>query len=314
MRPRMTDPNRSLLTLRGLDAGTLTSLLDRTESLLPVVRGVAQLPRADSGAVVGLLFLENSTRTRCSFETAVHRLGHHPVVLAGQGSSVGKGESLSDTAANIAAMGMQALVVRTPLAGGAALVAKFTGVPTINAGDGRHEHPTQGLLDASTLRSHLGSLEGKRILIVGDILNSRVARSNIHALTTLGATVVLVGPPPLVPWVFAECAPQIEVAHDLDAVLETVDAIMMLRIQLERSAGKSVSSDYRAAFGMTSTRASRLREGVPVLHPGPINRGVELDDEVAADLARCLVLEQVARGVSARMAILERALVPALST
>lgn len=308
MPPRMTDPNRSLLTLRGLDAGTLTTLLDRAESLLPVVRGADHIPRIVSGAVVGLLFLENSTRTRCSFEIAVHRLGNHPVILTGQGSSVVKGESLSDTAANIAAMGVQALVVRTSLAGGADLVARVTGLPTINAGDGRHEHPTQGLLDASTLRSHLGSLEGKRILIVGDILNSRVARSNMHALTTLGATVVLVGPPSLAPWSFAECGPQIEVSHDLDAVLETADGIMMLRIQLERDAGRSVSSDYRVAFGMTSSRASRLQEGVPVLHPGPINRGVELDDAVAADIARCLVLEQVARGVAVRMASLERAL------
>lgn len=305
MPPRMTDPNRSLLTLRGLDAGTLTALLDRTESLLGVVQSGAHPPQVDAGAMVGLLFLENSTRTRCSFEAAVHRLGHHPVSLTGQGSSLGKGESLSDTAANIAAMGMQALVVRTSLSGGAAQVARITGIPTINAGDGRHEHPTQGLLDASTLRASLGSLEGKRILIVGDILNSRVARSNMHALTALGATVVLVGPPSLAPWTFAEGGPRIEVSHDLDAVLESADAVMMLRIQLERDAGRSVSSDYRAAFGMTSSRASQLREGVPVLHPGPINRGVELDDDVAADIARCLVLEQVTRGVAARMAILE---------
>jgi aspartate carbamoyltransferase catalytic subunit len=309
MPPRMTDSNRSLLTLRGLDAATLTALLDRTESLLPVAQGIERMSKTDAGAMVGLLFLENSTRTRCSFETALHRLGHHPVSLTGQGSSVGKGESLTDTAANIAAMGVRALVVRTSYSGGADLVARVTGVPTINAGDGRHEHPTQGLLDASTLLAHLGSLRGKRILIVGDILNSRVARSNIHALATLGATVVLVGPPSLVPWVFAEFGPTIEISHDLDAVLESADAVMMLRIQLERDAGKSVSSDYRMAFGMTSSRASRLPEGVPVLHPGPINRGVELDDEVAADLARCLVLEQVSRGVAARMAILERALV-----
>ena len=308
MPPRMTDPNRSLLTLRGLDAGTLTALLDRTESLLGVVQSGAHPPQVDAGAMVGLLFLENSTRTSCSFEAAVHRLGHHPVSLTGQGSSVGKGESLSDTAANIAAMGMQALVVRTSLSGGAAQVARITGIPTINAGDGRHEHPTQGLLDASTLRASLGSLEGKRILIVGDILNSRVARSNIHALMALGATVVLVGPPPLLPWTFAELGPGVEVAHDLDGVLGSADAVMMLRIQLERDAGRAVASDYRFAFGLTAERLERLRPDVPILHPGPMNRGVEIDDAAAADIARSSILEQVTRGVAVRMAIIDRAL------
>lgn len=302
----------SLLGLRGLDRAAITSILDRADALLPAVAGA---PVADAGsrvsAVVGLVFLEDSTRTRCSFETAVHRLGHRPVVLSGRGSSASKGESLRDTAANLAAMGLDALVVRCSQAGGPRIVREATGLPVVNAGDGRHEHPTQGLLDLSTLRSRLGSLEGRRILIVGDVLNSRVARSNLHGLSTLGAQIVLVGPPSLVPWRLADLAPNIVVSHDLDAVLETADAVMMLRIQRERDAGRAVAADYRQAFGMTTARAATLPDGVPILHPGPVNRGVELDDGVLDDPTRSLVLDQVRRGVSIRMAVLERALAAA---
>ncbi|MCP4835042.1 MAG: aspartate carbamoyltransferase catalytic subunit [Phycisphaera sp.] len=297
-----------MLGLRDLDAAALESILDRTESMLPVVRDGATSPTPARPAVIGLLFLENSTRTRCSFEVATRRLGHQPIVLTGQGSSLDKGESLVDTAANLAAMGLDALVIRSAIAGGADLVARHIGIPVLNAGDGRHEHPTQALLDASTLRARLGPLAGKRVLIVGDILNSRVARSNIHALTTLGATVVLVGPPSLLPWTFAEFGPGVEVTHDLDGVLESADAVMMLRIQLERDAGRAVASDYRVAFGLTVDRLARLGPDVPVLHPGPMNRGVEIDDAVAADIARSSILEQVARGVAVRMAIIDRAL------
>ena len=297
-----------MLGLRDLDAAALESILDRTESMLPVVRDGATSPTPTRPAMIGLLFLENSTRTRCSFEVATRRLGHQPIVLTGQGSSLDKGESLVDTAANLAAMGLDALVIRSAIAGGADLVARHIGIPVLNAGDGRHEHPTQALLDASTLRARLGPLAGKRVLIVGDILNSRVARSNIHALTTLGATVVLVGPPSLLPWTFAEFGPGVEVTHDLDGVLESADAVMMLRIQLERDAGRAVASDYRVAFGLTVDRLARLGPDVPVLHPGPMNRGVEIDDVVAADIARSSILEQVARGVAVRMAIVDRAL------
>ncbi len=263
---------------------------------------------APGGAVVGLMFLEDSTRTRCSFETAVHRLGHAPVVLSGRGSSASKGESLADTAANLAAMGMQALIVRCSQSGGPRIVRDVSGLPVINAGDGRHEHPTQALLDLSTLRASLGTLEGRRILIVGDVLNSRVARSNVHGLTALGAHILLVGPASLAPWRLADLSPAVTVAHDLDAVLDTADAVMMLRIQRERDAGRSVAADYRQAFGMTRARADRLAPKVPILHPGPVNRGVELDDDVLDDPARSLVLEQVRRGVAVRIAVLERAL------
>ncbi len=297
-----------MLGLRGVDSTTLDAILDRAEALLPIVREGATSRPPRKPAAIGLLFLENSTRTRCSFEVAVNRLGHRPVVLTGSGSSLDKGESLVDTAANLAAMGLDALVLRSAIAGGADLVARNIGIPVINAGDGRHEHPTQALLDASTLRARLGSLSGKRILIVGDILNSRVARSNVHALATLGASVVLVGPPPLLPWSFAEFGPAVEVSHDLDGVLGSADAVMMLRIQLERDAGRAVASDYRFAFGLTAERVAGLAPGVPILHPGPMNRGVEIDDAVAADIARSLILDQVARGVAVRMAIIDRAL------
>ncbi len=299
----------SLLGLRGLDRPSIEALLDRADHWLPRLEQGGPPPA--SRAVVGLMFLEDSTRTRCSFETAVHRLGHAPVVLSGRGSSASKGESLRDTAANLAAMGMQALVVRCGQSGGPRIVRDATGLPVVNAGDGRHEHPTQSLLDLSTLRDRLGSLEDRRILIVGDILNSRVARSNIHGLTAMGAHILLAGPASLVPWRLADLSPAVTVAHDLDAVIDTADAVMMLRIQRERSAGRAVADDYRHAFGLTRARADRLAPEVPILHPGPVNRGVELDDEVLDDPARSVVLEQVRRGVAVRMAVLEHALAAA---
>ena len=301
----------SLLGLRGLDRSTVESLLDRAEDLLPIVDGDRPMDTVDP-AVVGLLFMEDSTRTRGSFEVAVHRLGHRPVTLTGKGSSASKGESLLDTAANLVAMGIDVLVVRTSLSGGVSHLSKTLPIPILNAGDGRHEHPTQGLLDASTLRASIGDLQGRRVAIVGDILNSRVARSGIQVLATLGAHILLVGPPALVPWRLADIdvprGANIEISHDLDAVLDGVDAVMVLRIQRERDAGRSVAPDYRNAYGLTASRASRLPAAVPILHPGPVNRGVELDDAVLEDKNRSLVLKQVRRGVAVRMAVIERAL------
>ena len=299
----------SLLGLRDLDRASIEVILDRADFWFDRMSAGAPIPTPR--AVVGLMFLEDSTRTRCSFEAAVQRLGHAPVVLNGRGSSTSKGESLRDTAANLAAMGMQALVVRCAVSGGPRVVRDATGLPVINAGDGRHEHPTQGLLDLATLRSRLGSLDGRRILIVGDVLNSRVARSNVHGLAAMGAQVLLVGPASLVPWRLADLSPAVTVAHDLDAVIDTADAVMMLRIQRERDAGRAVAEDYRQAFGLTLARAHRLRSEVPILHPGPVNRGVELDDAVLGDPGRSAVLEQVQRGVAVRMAVLERALAAA---
>ena len=189
------------------------------------------------------------------------------------------------------------------------MVREVTGKPVINAGDGRNEHPTQGLLDALALQHRLGALEGRTVLIVGDIDNSRVARSNVHGLTALGCRVLLVGPPTLVSERMCELVPgSVEVGHDLDAALPRADAVMMLRIQRERGASRAIGTDYRTSYGLTRDRANRLGEGVPILHPGPSNRGVEIDDEVHDDPDRSLIRFQVAAGVAVRMAALERAI------
>ena len=291
-----------------MDRAEIEAILDRAEALLSVVDGSAEVSTPARTAIFGLMFLEDSTRTRLSFETAVHRLGHRIVSMSASGSSTSKGETLVDTARNIAAMGVQGLIVRCGRSGGAARIAEAVGVPVVNAGDGRHEHPTQGLLDASALRHRLGSLDGRRILIVGDIRNSRVARSDIHALNTLGAEVVLVGPPPMVPWTLASLGRGVTVSHELDPVLDDADAIVTLRIQRERSSTGVVGSDYRKAFGLTVDRFEALRAGTPILHPGPANRGIEIDDEVLEHDGRSLALDQVRRGVAVRMAVLERTL------
>ncbi|MDG2032103.1 MAG: aspartate carbamoyltransferase catalytic subunit [Phycisphaerales bacterium] len=299
---------RDLLGLEGMAAAEIQAILDRARSLKTSCRGDEL-----NGRVVANIFFENSTRTRCSFEVAAVQLGAHPLNLSATGSSAAKGESLVDTANNIEAMGVDALVVRTGASGGAALVAKASGIPVINAGDGRHEHPTQALLDLFVLQERLGSLEGRRVAIVGDILNSRVARSNLHGLLAMGASVVLVGPPTLLDSSFESIHPTggnatVEVSHDLDGVLEGVDAVMMLRIQRERASGGAISSDYRRLYGLTAQRARRMRPEQLILHPGPVNRGVEMDASVLDDLDKNAVLEQVTAGVLVRKAVLMRAI------
>ncbi len=306
-----TDGAKDLLGLDGIIRGDLLSLLDEAERFGRLTAGGAALPQLLAGRVVANLFFEDSTRTRSSFTIAARRLGADTVDLTGPGSSLSKGESLVDTALNIEAMGVDAMVVRSRASGGPALIAAAVGCPVINAGDGRHEHPTQGLLDIVTLRQRLGDLEGRLIAIVGDIDNSRVARSNLFGLTTLGADVLLVGPPALVPRTFEQITAgpgRVRIGHDLDAVLAEVDAIMMLRIQRERQAAGTVTGDYRQKYGLTVERARRLRAGVPVMHPGPMNRGVEIDSVVADDPKRSLILQQVANGVPVRMAVLTRCL------
>jgi aspartate carbamoyltransferase catalytic subunit len=191
------------------------------------------------------------------------------------------------------------------------MIARAVKVPVINAGDGQHEHPTQALLDIFTLRGRWGDVTGKTVAIVGDISHSRVARSNAFGLTALGADVVLIGPPALVPRALEEISSgpgRVTVSHDLDDVLEDVDAVMMLRIQLEREEGTPIPDDYRSCYGLTVDRARRLRPEVPVMHPGPMNRGVEIDSEVADDSARSVILRQVTQGVALRMAVLARAI------
>ena len=307
------DDPRDFLGIEGLGVEDLHALIARAESLLPAALGRATAPQALHGRVIANLFFEDSTRTRVSFEIAAKRLGADVVNLGASGSSASKGETLVDTARNIEAMGVDAIVVRTSISGGASLVAAKVACPIINAGDGRHEHPTQALLDVLTLRERLGAIQGRTVAIVGDIANSRVARSVTHALVTLGAKVVAVGPPALLPEGFdqlARGAGSIEITHDLDAIIGKIDAIMMLRIQLERSAGLGIASDYRSAYGLTSARRAKLRSGVPILHPGPVNRGVEIDDAVADDSVDSLILRQVTFGVAARMAVLLRALEP----
>lgn len=286
-------------------------MIDKAERLLPAAVGDATAEERLRGRIVANIFFEDSTRTRVSFDIAAQRLGATVVNLGAAGSSASKGETLLDTALNIEAMGVDAIVVRTSISGGAALVAREVACPVINAGDGRHEHPTQAVLDMLALKLRLGELSGRRVAIVGDLANSRVARSSTHALVALGAHVVAIGPPALVPSGFdqlARGAGSITVSHDLDAVLPEVDAIMMLRIQMERAASNGIAPDYRSTYGLTAARRHRLRKGAVVLHPGPVNRGVEIDDSVADDPEISMILPQVSCGVAARMAVLLRAL------
>lgn len=302
---------RHLLQLEGLTAAQLTGLLDAAEALLPVVERREPPRRTLEDKVIAQLFMEDSTRTRLSFETAVARLGGRSIVLTAGGASISKGETFLDTALNVEALGVDGVVVRTSLSGGAQLLARYLRCPVLNAGDGRHEHPTQGLLDCLTIRSALGRLEGIKVAIVGDIANSRVARSSLHALTTLGASVRLIGPPPLLPQSFKTVAihhDRVEICHELDANLDDLDAIMMLRVQLERAAGASIASDYWQQYGLNRERASRLPDHCVVLHPGPVNRGVEIGDDVADDRRRSQILRQVTHGVAVRMAVLEHCL------
>jgi aspartate carbamoyltransferase catalytic subunit len=279
-------------------------MLDLTASFVEVTqRDIPKVP-ALRGKTVASLFYEDSTRTRLSFETAAKGLGADTMTFSVSTSSVKKGESLLDTVQTIEAMGVDAIVVRHAAAGAAHRVASWTDASVVNAGDGRHEHPTQALLDAFTLRRHRGpSLDGCRVAIVGDIANSRVARSNVVALRALGCDVTLVGPPTLIPprldgW-------PVTVSYDLDDVLPDVDVVYLLRIQRERIADACFPSirEYAARWGLTAERAARLKPDTLVMHPGPMNRGVEIAAEVA-DSTRSLVTEQVANGVAVRMAVL----------
>jgi aspartate carbamoyltransferase catalytic subunit len=255
------------------------------------------------------LFAEDSTRTRISFEAAAKRLSADVINFSAKGSSVSKGESLKDTAQTLQALGADAVVLRHPASGAAHRLAqgRWISGTVINAGDGTHEHPSQALLDAFTIQRHLcdskGDLAGLHIAIVGDILHSRVARSNVLLLKKLGATVTLVAPPTLIP--FAWESSGVNVSHDLDAVLPTIDAVIMLRIQKERMHDLYFPSsrEYSSLFGINAERANLMKSHALVMHPGPMNRGLEITAEVA-DSSASVVVEQVANGVSVRMAIL----------
>ena len=299
------------LTIAGMSRQELLRLIAATQKNVPIAEGRSPNRTTLNGRVIANLFFEDSTRTRCSFETAVHRLGGQVFNLTPSGSSISKGESLVDTARNIECMGVAAIVVRCAVSGGAKMVADGVKCPVINAGDGRHEHPTQAILDVSTLIEEFGSVEGRTVAIVGDITNSRVARSVTHALSTLGAHVRLVGPPTLVSKSFERITQgpgTVSTISNLDSALDGVDAVMMLRVQFERAAGGAVSSDYRQMFGLTPQRIAKLAPHVIILHPGPMNRGIEIDDRVADDPQRSRILRQVTHGVAARMAVLEMVL------
>lgn len=295
----MTD----LLSITDLSRAEVEQLLELTDHFAEVSkRPIPKVP-ALRGKTVVSLFYEDSTRTRISFETAAKRLSADTMSFSVSTSSVKKGESLRDTALTIEAMGIDCIVVRHRSAGVPWQLTRWVDAAVINAGDGWHEHPTQALLDCYTLRAERGSLDGMHIAIVGDIKHSRVARSNIFAFTKLGATVTLVAPPTLLPP--AVDTYPVRVSHDLDAVLPTVDAVYLLRMQRERMTEALLPSlrEYTATYGLTRRRAELLDDKAIVMHPGPMNRGVEIDGDVA-DLDRAVVVDQVRNGVAVRMAVL----------
>jgi aspartate carbamoyltransferase catalytic subunit len=292
----------------------LCALADHTEQELRIIldtatafkgvgeRNLKKVPALRGKTLVNL-FVEPSTRTRISFELAAMRLSADVVNISASASSLEKGESLLDTARNLEALRVDLIVIRHKSAGSARFLADRLKASIINAGDGAHEHPTQGLLDAFTIREKLGTLEGVRISIVGDILFSRVARSNIDILTKLGAKVTLVGPPTLVPETFLSLG--VRIAHSIDEVIEESDVINLLRIQHERQHKEYFpgTGEYTARFGLTRKRAERLRPNCLIMHPGPMNRGVEIDSDVA-DGQRSVILDQVTNGLAIRMAVL----------
>ena len=316
-----------------MNTGEVRGLLTRAAAL----RAGAFSPVDDSlaNATVATLFLENSTRTRTSFQLAATRLGAEVVDLSGSGLSVSKGETLADTARTIEAMGVDAIVVRASQSGAPHVIADAVGCGVINAGDGRHEHPTQGLLDALALAQARGLAEGGpggfdfkglTYAIVGDIAASRVARSDIAIMTALGADVLLVGPLAMVPGGLSALnetanAGSVRIERDLDEALAQADAVQMLRVQFERHGGRGIASkrEYRAGYALTVERAKRMKDGAVVMHPGPMNRGLEIDDAVAdglgaegglgegVGLPRSIVLDQVSAGLPVRMAVIERA-------
>jgi aspartate carbamoyltransferase catalytic subunit len=303
---------KHLLSAADLDRDEAIAILDTAGRMHAIqTREVKKLPPLRGRTVVNLFF-EDSTRTRSSFEIAGKWLSADVINVSAKGSSVSKGESLRDTALTVAAMGVDAMVVRHHASGAVHRLASWVDCHVVNAGDGTHEHPTQALLDAYTLRNRIGDLADRHIVIVGDITHSRVARSNVLLLNTLGARVTMVAPPTLMPsgvgtW---PCATN----WDLDETLSgksygDVDAVMMLRVQRERMSGGyfPTEREYAIGYGLSPARLDLLGDDVPVLHPGPMNRGLEISS-AAADSARSLILDQVQAGVSVRMAVLYRLL------
>ena len=296
-------PHRNLLGLESLSPDEIRLVMDTALAFEDVsTRSVKKVP-ALRGRVVVNLFYEDSTRTKTSFTLAAQRLSADIIDFSERTSSANKGETLRDTVRNIEAMGVDIIVCRHPAAGAPHLVAKNVKCCVINAGDGRHEHPTQGLLDMYTIRQAKGKIAGLKVAIVGDVANSRVARSNLFGLLKLGAEVTFVGPATLVPRGFEALGAK--VCHDFDAVIDQFDVINMLRIQKERISSSVFPSvqEYSRLFGLTNERMSRAKPSVLVMHPGPINRGVEMSAEVA-DGQQSAVLRQVTNGLAVRMAVM----------
>jgi len=295
-------PHRHLLGIEPLEPAEILTILDTADGLREILdRPIKKVPALRGKTVVNL-FYEPSTRTRSSFEIAERVLSADSLSIATAASSVTKGETLLDTARNLEAMNPDMVIMRHASSGAPHMLARHCRFSVVNAGDGAHEHPTQALLDALTMRQKKGRLKGLRVAIVGDILHSRVARSNLWLLSKLGASVVLSGPPTLIPPGLERMA---QVTHRIDEAVEGADVVMMLRIQLERMAGGffPTTREYHRVFGLTAERVKRAKKDVLVMHPGPMNRGVEIASEVA-DGPYSVILDQVTNGVAVRMAVL----------
>lgn len=295
--------DKHLLGLRDLSAEQISFILDTAEGFEQIsTRSVKKAPPL-RGKVVVNLFFEDSTRTRTSFALAANRLSADVIEFTKKSSSVSKGETLLDTARNLESMGIDIVVIRHSAAGAPKLLSRSINACVVNAGDGYCEHPTQGLLDVYTIRKHRGSLKGLKIAIVGDIAHSRVARSDMWAMTKLGAEVTFVAPPTLLPGQVDKLP--VKVSYSLDEVIDKVDVINMLRIQFERLGGNPFPSvrEYSHRFGLTVERMKRAKPDILVMHPGPINRGLEMESEVA-DGPNSVILDQVKNGLAVRMAVL----------
>ncbi len=301
-----TFTRRHLLGIRELSAGEITHLLDTAENFREISRREIKKVPALRGRTVINLFFEPSTRTRTSFEIAAKRLSADAINISVSASSIAKGETLLDTARNLEAMAPACIVLRHGMAGAPYHLARLCNAPIVNAGDGSHEHPTQALLDALTIREYKGSIAGLKVAIVGDVLHSRVARSNIHLLTKLGATVSVSGPGTLVPDEFAAIVEQgLRVEKRIEAAIEGADVVIILRIQRERQDAAFFPSmrEYAIHYGLHPEHLERASSEAIVMHPGPINRGIEISSEIA-DGSRSLILDQVTNGLAVRMAVL----------
>lgn len=294
-----------LITIEGLNAQALTHILDVADAYVLRNRARDKKHKILQGRTLINLFYENSTRTRTSFELAGKRLGMDVINISAQVSSISKGETLLDTAMTLNAMHADVIVVRHSQSGAVGLIADKVNAAVINAGDGSHEHPTQALLDALTIRRKKGTIKGLKVAICGDIAHSRVARSNIHLLHALGAHVTVIAPSYLMPAAIESLG--VNTTSDMKAGIKDADIIMMLRIQTERAHGNAIASvrDYFHGYGLDYTKLMLAKPDALVMHPGPINRGVEIDTDIADDIGRSVILDQVEMGVAVRQAVLE---------